>query len=115
MNRPTQLEALSMVKRMVKKLPRDIVAMALNVSSARLEAWRHARLLPGKFQVVTIWWVHSVMFHPEKVSSWSHILTWGRYAKPNEARQAVPAVFTLRKGKLKVPKGRRRRKAKQSP
>jgi hypothetical protein len=97
------------------KLGNKHAAMALNLTTARIENYLARRRVMGIDLRIGIYLLHSILLHPERVSSLAHILTWGRYAKPNEARRAAPAVFTIRKGKLKTPKGRRRRKAKQSP
>lgn len=83
--------------------------MLLNVRTGDLDRWIAGHRTPHPLSSFGIWCLHSLILHPERVSSLAHILTWGRYAKPGEARRATPAVWATPKKKLSITRKAKRK------
>jgi hypothetical protein len=109
LTRPENSTFYSLLDDLAAKLGNKHAAMSLNLTTARLENYLARRRIIGVDLRIGIWLLHSIIFHPERVSSLAHILTWGRYAKPQEARRAVPAVWSVRKGKLRITRKAKRK------
>jgi hypothetical protein len=62
----------------------EIAAAALNVPPFHVESWFRGERSPTRCAIAAIWYLHSILLYPERVSNPVHILTWGRYAGPAE-------------------------------
>lgn len=76
---------------MVQSLSRywgwDKTALMLNAELTTMQSWITGKSLPMGVSIRSIWFLHSLTFHPENVSSMFHVLTWGKWARKDEARR----------------------------
>lgn len=90
--RPSHRQLLYMVKSLVKHYGPDDFMILVDCEPHTLISWTVRDVAPRGPCRKAIWFAYSLTFRKEALSSMFHVMTWGKFARAEEARRIAPLV-----------------------
>lgn len=94
-------EATAHLESLVDKIGLETASMLLGQKLALIQTWRKSQV-PASHRR-TVWYLHSLLFNPEAVSSLMHMATWGRLTEKGLKQWRVEAIRRVKQGKAIEP------------
>lgn len=95
------IEARLHLDSIIDKIGLEETGMLLSQRTVLLLAWRKSQV-PASHRR-TVWYLHSLLFNPEAVSSLMHMATWGRLTEKGLKQWRVEAIRRVKQGKAIEP------------
>ncbi len=89
--RPTDEEFHAMLAELGETVGKRRLSSVLGISILTLDGWRKGKNGPSAGARKLVWLIWALIFHPEKLRSVFHVMTWGRFTRPENAPRACAA------------------------